>query len=334
MADKCIKDKYKGEKIKIFLLGVHDQNAGPSNVNKSLIKQAGKELVYIHSTNRYIRNIEIIWKILFSNQVIISGTCAPRFYKILEIFHKNYSYLMHGCIKYENKINKLNVTAKTLMVEDKILENSNHIICVSEGYSQWVKQRYPAYQNRITFVNNGIELKQRAKVIKEPYTVAVSGGNRCIKNNLEVYKAVETLNQEGIPCRLYIFGRKYPYNDNIPENNFSIYCGHLNKKEYYQRLDKISCFVLNSEVESFGLVVADALNCNCSLLMSKNVGAQCIMHTMDKDIIQNPHDVKEVAAKIKAVFRKPNVSRLFNSIDLKECSEAVAYQKLKKIIEE
>ena len=334
MAGRCIRYIIGDENMSFFLLGSYSQNAGPDNVNKALIRQSGSELVYAHSKNKFIYNIETVIKILTSNQVLISGVCAPRFYALLRIFCKRYSYLMHGCIKYENKINKLQLKPRDIELEEKVIKNAEHIICVSEGYAEWVKRRYPEYRNKITFVNNGIDLKQRQKIPKEPYTVAVSGGNRCIKNNLEVYKAVEKLNKEGIPCKLFIFGRKYPDNDTIPENDFSIYCGHLDKKEYYQKLDKISCFVLDSEVESFGLVVADALNCNCSLLLSEAVGSRCIMKTKEQDVIQDPHNITEIAEKIQMAFQHSNADRLFKSIRIEKCSEKAAYQRLKDILGE
>lgn len=320
--------------MRFFLLGAHDQNAGPSNVNKSLIRYSGKEMMYIHFKNKYIRNLEIVCKILFAKKILISGVCAPRFYKMIRMLKKRYSYLMHGCIEYENRINKLNVTSEMLLTEAKVLKNADHIICVSEDYTSWVKKRYLIYKDKIIFVNNGINLMQRPKICKNPYTVAVSGGNRCIKNNIEVYRAVEALNKEGIPCKLFVFGRNYSDNDKIPETEYITYCGHLDKEEYYNKLDRISCFILNSEVEPFGLVVADALNCNCSLLISKNVGSKCIMRPIEQDIIQNPHNINELIQKIKRVFIKPNSSRLFDSINLKECSEERAYKKLKNIIEE
>ena len=108
--------------MSFFLLGSYSQNAGPDNVNKALIRQSGSELVYAHSKNKFIYNIETVIKILTSNQVLISGVCAPRFYALLRIFCKRYSYLMHGCIKYENKINKLQLKPRDIELEEKVIQ--------------------------------------------------------------------------------------------------------------------------------------------------------------------------------------------------------------------
>lgn len=319
--------------MKCFLLGSYNKNAGPDNVNRSLIASSHGEILCAKSSNRYLRVIESFIKLATCKQVLISGCCSRVYYNFLRTINKKFCYLMHGCLAYENEINRLNLPSKYLDTENMLLKDAEHIICVSEGYRDWVKCRYPHYVDKIDFVNNGICLKKREKVAKVPYTVAVSGGNRCIKNNIEISRAVKALNDEGIPCKMYIFGRKYPGNDKIEENDHVIYCGHLDKEQYYRRLDAIDCFVLNSEVESFGLVVADALNCNCSLLMSQNVGSKCIMKTQECDIIQNPHDIDEIVGRLRYLFEHNNSERLYQSIDIHNCSENSAFQKLKEILE-
>lgn len=315
-----------------FLLGGHFSNGGPDNVNQSLIKFADRKILYIKSNNKLVRVLEIFWKILISEGIVVSGVCAKRYYDFMKVFHKKFVYLMHGCMDFENEINRLHLTSDVIENEKNLLNDAKRIVCVSEAYSEWVKKRYPEYAEKITFVNNGVELEQREKKEKEPFSIAVGGGNRCIKNNYAVSMAVKKLNSEGIPCKLYIFGRKYPGNEEIEETDNIKYCGHLDKSLYYEKLDYISCFVMNSEVESFGLVAADALNCNCSLLMSQNVGAKSIMKTEECDIIQQPHDVDELVEKLKYVFGHPNSDRLYENIDVQACSGKRSFQKLNTIV--
>ena len=315
-----------------FLLGGHFSNGGPDNVNQALIKFADRKILYIKSNNKPVRVLEIFWKILISEGIVVSGVCAKRYYDFMKVFHKKFVYLMHGCMDFENEINRLHLTSDFIENEKNLLNDAKRIVCVSEVYSEWVKKRYPEYAGKITFVNNGVELEQREKKEKEPFSIAVGGGNRCIKNNYAVSMAVKKLNSEGIPCKLYIFGRKYPGNEEIEETDNIKYCGHLDKSPYYEKLDYISCFVMNSEVESFGLVAADALNCNCSLLMSQNIGAKSIMKTEKCDIIQQPHDVDELVEKLKYVFGHPNSDRLYENIDVQACSGKSSFQKLNSIV--
>ena len=315
-----------------FLLGGHFSNGGPDNVNQALIKFADRKILYIKSNNKPVRVLEIFWKMLISEGIVVSGVCAKRYYDFMKVFHKKFVYLMHGCMDFENEINRLHLTSDFIENEKNLLNDAKRIVCVSEVYSEWVKKRYPEYAEKITFVNNGVELEQREKKEKEPFSIAVGGGNRCIKNNYAVSMAVKKLNSEGIPCKLYIFGRKYPGNEEIEETDNIKYCGHLDKSPYYEKLDYISCFVMNSEVEPFGLVAADALNCNCSLLMSQNTGAKSIMKTEECDIIQQPHDVDELVEKLKYVFDHPNSDRLYESIDGQACSGKRSFQKINTIV--
>ena len=315
-----------------FLLGGHFSNGGPDNVNRALIKSADRKILYIKSNNKPVRVLETFWKILISEGVVVSGVCAKRYYDFMKVFHKKFVYLMHGCMDFENEINRLRLTSDLIENEKNLLNDAKQIVCVSEVYSEWVKKRYPEYAKKTTFVNNGVELEQREKKEKEPFSIAVGGGNRCIKNNYAVSMAVKKLNSEGIPCKLYIFGRKYPGNEEIEETDNIRYCGHLDQSPYYEKLDHISCFVMNSEVEPFGLVAADALNCNCSLLMSQNIGAKSIMKTEECDIIQQPHDVDELVEKLKYVFRHPNSDRLYENIDVQACSGKSSFQKLNTIV--
>ena len=118
-----------------------------------------------------------------------------------------------------------------------------------------------------------MEIHRRPKVGKNRGEIAVSGGNRGIKNNEIVCQAVEKLNTEGVSCHVVIYGRKHPNSFDINKYPHAKHVGQLNKEKYYAMLDYADLFVLNSELEPFGLVVADAINCNCSLLISDRVGA-------------------------------------------------------------
>lgn len=315
-----------------FLLGEWRFNAGPSNVNKSFVLNSDKNMSYLHSSNRIIKRLER-FKLLLYPVVVVSGGATAFEIRLLKLFQKKIIYMMHGCICYEAKVNKLVLSKETLKLENRILATSDVIVCVSERYSEWAKKEFPQYANKIKFINNGITLNKRPLVQKEQYSIAVSGGNRLQKNNGIICKALEKLNAMGYNCHMYVFGRMYENNDNL-SYPFVHIMGHLNKEEYYNALDKISLFVLNSILESFGLVVADALNCNCSLLMSQGVGALSIMKTTGNDVINNCHDIDEIASKILYLFQNPNSATLYNTIDSEDVSERHSYLKLKQIVNE
>lgn len=320
--------------MKIFLYGNWKTNAGPSNVTRSLIENSDDDLSYIKSSNKIIKNLELLIKIYKSDIVISSGIMPMYTQKVVKMMNKKFVYLMHGYMSYENKINKLNLSSQQLNCEKSILERADKILCVSRKYSKWVKKKLPEYENKIYYLNNGVEIKPRRKKKKIPFSIAVTGGNRNIKNNVDVCKAAQKLNRLGVPCQVFVFGRLYNENEDLSKFSCVKIIGQLEKEMYYDKLDKIQLLIMNSEVESFGLVVEDALNCHCSILMSENVGALSIMNVNDVDIIDKMHDVDYLIDKIKYIFNESNSDRLLKNIVANEVSWIATYNKLKAICRE
>ena len=319
-----------------LLLGDYMLNAGPSNVNRSFIGNSDGSLIYVRNKTRFFRKLESISKCIFCNTIVFSGNTSRLELMIARILRKRIIYIMHGCGKYENDINKLGLTAKDLRGEKNLMEKANVIIAVSERYAEWVKNRFSKYDNKITFVNNGLDIKRHHTVYHHGsdnyFLIAVSGGDRPIKCNLDVCKAVEKLNQKGYQIQICAFGRSYPYGEPIFDYPFVERMGHMDKDEYYKKLESVDLMVVNSDVEPFGLVVGDALNCGCSLLMSKNVGALSIFERLSaEDVVEDNHNIDELAGKIEYLLKHSNAERLYESVDKEKCSNRQAYLNLKRI---
>jgi len=310
-------------------MGSWQANAGPSNVNRSLVDNNDGSMAYIHSHNRIIARIQRCGFLLYP-VILVSGQLTRWELNACRLLRKKIIYLMHGNKRYEAKLNKLPVNKIDLESEEKLLEFSNKIVCVSERYSRWVKSQYPKYCDKITFVNNGLDIDVREKVEKKPYTIAVSGGNRIQKNNHIVCDAVNLLNSKGYNIKVHVFGRYYEGNANLDKYPFVIRMGHLEKEDYYKELDYISLYVIDSELESFGLVVGDAINCNCSLLMSETVGATSIMKVEDTDVVYDCHNIEELSSKILNILENANFDRLYRTIEIEKCSSKVAFSNIKE----
>lgn len=317
---------------RILFWGNYRENSGPSNVHRSLIENSNNELDYIHFKNRYLRALEIRFKVWLSDIIIYPSYTPTKEVVWFKSLKKKTVTIVHGCQTYENLVNDLGRDQKQLAEnEDKIHELSDVIVCVSEKFSIWYKERYPKYASKITFVNNGIKIQPRNQIEKIPYLVAVSGGNRPIKNNNLVCQAIQKLNKEGFNCQLKIFGQHDCHNEDLSRYPFATYMNQLNKKEYHEWLDRIPLFVLVSKFETFGLVVADAINCHCSILLSNNIGASSILRLNEEDTIANPHNIEELANKIRYLLESPNTDRLLSSINIEACTKKQAWINLKSI---
>lgn len=320
--------------MKVFLIGKTDQNAGPANVTKEIIRNSDSRMIHTNFSNNKLLAVEIFIKSFVADAFVISGIIRWPVVKFIRKFHKPLIYIMHGCLDYEDDVNHLHAMPIEHVSEKYILDNVDKILCVSELYSNWVKRRFPQYANKISFLDNGLEINPRNKVEKTTCSIAVAGGNRQIKNNSEVCQAIELLNKNGLNCNLSIFGWRYPDGDDLSIYPHCKYMGQLDKAKYYSLLDKIGLFVINSEVEPFGLVTGDALNCHCSILFSRNVGSSGIVKTTDRDFISDSHDPEKIAENIKYCLGHPNADRLLESVDKVKCSGAFQYKKLMDICKE
>lgn len=321
---------------RFFLYGDWQANAGPMNVNRSWIEHSDGSMDYTKCENRCVRKLEKIWKCLRYKTIVFSGGISLLELRMSKCLGKRIVYVMHGCSQYENVINKLGLTDKQLQSELVMLDMADTIIAVSEKYAEWVKGQFPQYAAKVKSVNNGLEISktfyEHAAHADGHYTIAVSGGNRPIKRNLAVCQAVERLNDEGWDIKVCAFGLFHENGEKIFGYPFVERMGQMDKATYYKKLKSVDLMVVNSEIEPFGLVVGDALNCGCSLLMSKNVGAASIFRNLQNvDVIEDNHDVEEIATKMEGLLKYGNAERLFNSVDSDKCSGRQAFLNLKKI---
>ena len=141
-----------------FLYGDTCINAGPQNVNRSLVENSDECMLYVESHNKYIRRIEKLLKGLYCSTVVLSADYKLFDIKLFRLFGKRLVYIMHGCVQYENVINNLGLAKQRLLNEKTVLDESDIIVAVSENYSKWVKYKYPQYADKLTFVNNGLEI--------------------------------------------------------------------------------------------------------------------------------------------------------------------------------
>lgn len=323
-------------KKKFLLLGGYKSNAGPHNVNRSYIENSDGSMSYIKTSGiRIINRLENLIKIIFYPTILFSGGVPNIEFKLCRILHKRTFYLMHGCTKFENIVNQLNLPESALKKEDFVLKNIHKIITVSSNFAEWVKKEYPEYADKITFCTNGIELSEPYEHITRTdknRIIALTGGNRLIKRNYYICKAVENLNKKGWNIRVKAFGRNHSNGEPIYDFKFVDKMGQMGKNEYYKQLEESDLLCVNSDLESFGLVVCDALNCGSSLLMSKNVGATCIFNDLqDDDLIKDNRNIIEIASKIENLLHKSNSKRLYYSIDQEKYSEKQSFLRLKQI---
>ena len=322
--------------MKRFLLnGAWHLNAGPANVNKAIIDNRDDSMGFTKSRNRILRKFESIFKCITYPIIVFSAYYPIHELWLAKFFHKRIIILAHGCAKYENKINNLNLPSIDLKKESKFFAAADIIVTVSAKYIEIIKHEYPNVSQKLKYCHNGIDIANtffKHNNTSTSYKIAVSGGNRPIKRNYYVCKAIEKLILKGFNIELLVFGRLHKNGEKIDNFPFVKTFGQIDNKQYQEYLKTSDLFVLNSETESFGLALADAINCGCSLLISENVGAIEIINNLRyEDVIHNFSDIDEIAGKISHLLKVSNAEYIFNSIDSLECSKEKSYHRLKEI---
>lgn len=318
--------------MKMLLFGDWRDNAGPANVNKSLIQHADDDMLYIKSARGIKRVIEVFYKLLVSDVVVFSAYGGLKFFKIAKRLGKKVAILKHGDLKLEGEINHQFVPANQIADDMMRQDESDAIICVSEKYSEWVAEHYPQYKHKLTWVNNGVDIKPRPKKNKYKNVIAIGGGNRAIKNNINVCKAIEKLNAQGANIMVESFGFIYPQNPSLDTQfPFVKVMGQMDREAYLSELDKVPLYVDAAYCEPFGISPIDALICNCSLLISTHVGAISVFKETNMELVKDCDDVDEIAQKISELLDKGNASELLNAVDYEKSSGDYAYKRLKWI---
>lgn len=325
--------------MNIAFIGKTNLNNGPANVNNDYKKHLQDRVYFLKHNDFLLRILEIIKTVNNSDALIISSLCITNDFAVryATLKKKPFVYLMHGCYDYETDINKEKYSKYFHNVEQRVLTNAVKIVAVSEMYMKWVKEYFPEFANKVTFVNNGIDwsyYKYSKNTKKDPYLILTTGGGGPIKRNIPICKAIESLNtQYKLPFKLVVLGRDSAETDTIKSFKHTNYVGQVSREETTKWQQKASIYISNSEVESFGLAPVEALSQGCDILISKNIGAISIMSNIkDDDIIFNNLNENEIASKILKLKQEGNNHRVFFGIDQEKSSTEYASSRLLDIV--
>ena len=309
--------------MRILFIGDLSGNNGPANVNKYLCDSTDKITFWNTKNRNVLYFIKYLFILLRTNVLIISSNYRANYYifNLSKLMRKKTIYLMHGYASFEAKVNGSSNYKSITNRETKLLNKVDLILPVSKNYRSFFLSKRPEYREKTHYLTSGIKLpknqasKDKIRNSYERKGVVVCGANRNIKRNSTVCKAIEILNRASKDYRLDIYGLMYPGNEKLPQNNYIKIHGRVSRDELENRLSKTKLFILNTEVESFGLSVIDALMCGCSVLISKNAGITSILNLTENDTIYDCNNENEIAQKIKYLYRHPNNLRVLKSLN-------------------
>lgn len=320
-----------GEQMaKYLFIGGTDGNTGPSNVNKGIVKNLTSNFYVADSKNKVAKYMSAIVNTFRCKVVVVSGMSKVGTYaiKLAKLLNKKTIYIMHGCYEIETALNEATIDAKNIKMEQYILHSVDLLLPVSERYSQLVQDKYPFCKEKTAYLHNGVE-KIEYNYYKDEQIkgrIIAVGGDRKLKNNITVAKAVAQLDDSK---KLMVYGHLY-HPENLHNADNIEFKGLVSQEQLYNEMSKSELYVLNSVYEPFALSVFDALLCGCSILVTNRAGALELLNVTEHDVIKNPMDEDEIAGKINYLLKNPNNSRLMSNLDFEKISYKAEVKKLEQ----
>lgn len=306
---------YKEEsKKKIYIMGDFVSNTGPAVVNKSYYKYLQDNIYVCKSNSKIKRIIDLLLKIGKCKVIVISGISKLQLLgcKIAKKFNKKVIYLMHGYAKMEYEENEVEQEKRNLLdIEKEMLEKTDEIVCVSERFCQILKQDREDLKDKITFVNNGIEMPTSIEKKKknEVFTIISVGGGVKLKHNLEVCKAINQI--KDIAIKFIVIGKKDKDGEEIAKYKFVEYYDYMLHEEVIKKMQESDLYIQNSSFETFGLAIFEAIANGCKILISKNVGALSIVDNISEEMVIENNDIEEIKNKIYIMYEKKDENMIY-----------------------
>lgn len=319
--------------MKLLFAGNRKRNSGPENVNRSLVENFDDTFFYAKANNKYLCYVENFIKLLFSDAVIVSGNSKMGLLslKLAKKLNKKTVYIIHGLSSMEVKLNGLKNADEAIKAEKELLALSDLLLPVSKKFRDFIKKEFPQYAHKTKYLFNGFDRTEITDIPpKERGLIVAVGGDRKIKNNEPVIRAVDKLEQE---ARFEIYGRIH---NEIPRASSCRvkYMNVVPNLEFKERLKSAQIFILNSLFETFSLAVLEALNFGCDILVSNAAGVVDILPLEESDIIFNTSDDNEIREKLEYLLSHPNNERILSNFKFDEYTTKKSVERLKLLCKE
>ncbi len=158
----------------------------------------------------------------------------------------------------------------------RVLDNAKTIITPSNFLKGEILKVYPEFNTKeIVVIPNGIDTSKFTPQLK---TKTIFSSGRLFPNKGFQY-LIQAVSDEDLGWEVHIAGdgpMRTELEEMAKKSKTKVFLhGWLdnNGKEYKDLLEQASIFVSASELESFGMVIAEAMNAGCALVCVENTGA-------------------------------------------------------------
>ena len=329
----------KNKEFTLFIVGDNFSGTGPAIVTDQLIKNTPKNTLFLKSRNKAGRALEILFKLPKADAVLFSGYSRQNLFgmDLAKLFGKRSAYLMHGCVEYENRINRV-PDKRMAMDERKMLKKADLILAVSRQFEEWLKKNYETYEKKISHLTNGIDwdlmTESHSGKKRNEFGVISVGGGMPRKGIVNICKAIEKLKISGLPDIILTVAGDYGADtEEINSYEFVKNVGLVDHGTLMSLYHENRLFIQNSSFETFGLAPLEALLAQTEILVSLKCGALSVIKKYeDTDIIKDTEDISEIASKIRYLLKEENHTRLICELDKESTSWKSRALELMKIM--
>jgi glycosyltransferase involved in cell wall biosynthesis len=285
-----------------------------SNMDRLFFKNKSNKIYKSLKGSYDLNEIEIVHAhTLFSNGIIA--------YKVKQEYNKEYIVSIRGTdveVFFKKMVHLRNLGIKIMLNAKKIIFVSVSIKRNLLAFIKDDKVREMIEANSIV-ITNGVDdfwldnLHERVTLNKKIEILQVGWINKN-KNQLNSFKAIEILNDNGFDCSLTIIGgveyqKHKKYNKILHEYILkSRYKGkirflnRMNKEDLIGEFRKCDVFMMPSLKETFGLVFIEALSQGLPIIYSKNQGVDGLFDENRVGVAVQPKNPKEIANGLMEVF--------------------------------
>lgn len=317
----------------ILLLGEASTSEGPAVVTRLYIdglkKVASEEnrcAVWGGNSRHRMRLILGYACLLFDRRstVVLSGLGYSRGHlRLARFLKRNIIYIMHGYTGIEPG-------GPPFPKESLAMGAATAIACVSNSFAVRMRRCFPEYAPKIHVLPNPVDFADipvSGLTERDFRKIVLIGGGRPIKGNLAVCRAVELMNKSLAggekPFSVEVYGcSETPVNNDETAEMSSLPCvkihGTVPHPQILLALSRAGLFVANSDFETFGMALTEALVCGANVLTSPEIGANDALGDAltPCDIISRPATPESLARQMQYILSAGNNARLSAALRL------------------
>lgn len=328
--------------MKILYIGrynLSEELTGPEKVAKRIFEQSSQENETVFLEYFFDGSLYGTWQKLFGYEVIKSedrikvyrlGLCRilsfiikfkPQIihlitferFSVIAYLYKLFSkvkivYSVHGIAVYENENFKKissSLKKKDSSCEKMFINRSDKLLFLSEYQLSIGRKYYKLNENKIEFINNGIDKEFHVENNSDrktdvPSLVFIGDNERIDKDFNFLYRSLDRIAQK---CNLYIIGN---FNTSICKNEIEkvtiIPVERMSKNILIKFLSDKDIFISSSFYDTFSIATAECMALGLAPIVTNTTGISKLIKSGENGFVVKHGDETDLAGKINVLL--------------------------------